>query len=327
MMPPLEDVMRLNSLSFRKQLLPVAGIVTGLLLVMLLLPAVAGADELPPLESDPNQCALCHQIEVQDWQSSPHAAATNAIENANMVCEEGEDCTACLTCHSTNFSPDLGAYEHAGVTCEACHGPLAEGHPEEGAMALSVNSSVCRDCHVETFEDWGATPHAQAGVQCIGCHRSHTQNLRLDDQALCKSCHREQLQDGGHLAHLRTGLDCVSCHTSPASSPHVTNGPSAPSHQFAVNTAVCADCHSDVFRGATANTAASAAHSAGAPAAMQGSGAASPEALVAEQSLARRLTQTSAVALGIGIGVGALAGIVFMLAAAILIQRPWRGKS
>jgi hypothetical protein len=319
--------MRLNLRSVRRHMLPVAVAVAGLLLVMLLAPTLASADELPPLESDPNQCALCHQIEVQDWQSSPHAAATNAIENANMVCEDGQDCSSCLTCHSTNFSPETGAYEHTGVTCEACHGPLAEGHPEEGVMALSVDSSVCRDCHTDTFEDWNATPHAQAGVQCIGCHRSHTQNLRLDDQALCKSCHRDQLQDGGHLAHLRTGLDCVSCHTSPASSPHVANGPSAPTHQFAVNTAVCADCHSNIFRGAAASSAASAAHPTGAVAATQGSDAASPEERVAEQSLARRVTQTSVVALGIGLGIGALAGIVFMLAAAILIQRPWKGKS
>lgn len=315
--------MRLNPLSVRRHAIPAAMAVAIVWLALLLLPTAASAGEPPPLDSDPGQCALCHQAEVQDWQSSPHAAATTAIEGAVMACEQGQDCS-CLSCHTTNFSPATGAYEHSGVTCEACHGPLAEGHPENGTMALSVDSSVCSDCHAETFEDWQSTSHAQADVQCIGCHRSHSQNLRLEDQALCKSCHRDHLQDGGHLAHMRTGLDCVSCHTSPANSPHVVDGPSAPTHQFAVNTEACADCHDDIFHRAETTAAISAAQPA---TSLQAGGSASPAELVAAQQAARRTVQASAISLGLGIGIGAMAGIVFMLVVGILIQRPWRGKS
>jgi len=315
--------MHFNSIpTYRPAILAIAAMV-GLLLALILLPAAASAGELQPTGTDPGQCALCHQAEVQDWQSSPHAAATSAIENALMTCKEGEDCS-CLTCHTTNFSPVTGEFEHTGVTCEACHGPMVEGHPEDGVMNLSVDSSVCQDCHAETFADWASTPHAQADVQCIGCHRSHTQNLRLEDQALCKSCHREQLQDAGHQAHIRTGLDCVSCHTTPASSPHAMDGPSAPSHQFAVNTEVCADCHSNIFHRSATTAAIAAAQPVGAAAGIQPSEAAQ---IVAGQASAQRTAQASAIALGVGIGIGVLAGIIFMLVLALLTQRPWRGKS
>lgn len=287
---------------------------------------LANAGEPPPLEADPGQCVLCHQAEVQDWQSSPHAAATAAIESAMMACEEGEDCS-CLSCHTTNFSPATGVYEHSGVTCEACHGPLAEGHPENGTMTLAVDSSVCSDCHVETFQDWQTTAHAQADVQCIGCHRSHTQNLRLEDQVLCKSCHRDHLQDAGHLAHLRTGLDCVSCHTSPASSPHVADGPSGPTHQFAVNTEACTACHGNTFHRGETTAALAVAQPIIAAAGTQTGEATSRQEIVAERSAVRRITQASAMSLGLGIGIGAMAGIVFVLGVGILIQRPWRGRS
>lgn len=322
--------MRLTIFSARLRAALACMAIAGWLLAFVAFPALVSAGEPPPLEADPGQCALCHQAEVHDWQSSPHAGASTAIESAVIACEDGQDCS-CLTCHTTNFSPASGTFEHAGVSCEACHGPLVEGHPENGHMALSVDSSVCSDCHTETFQDWQTTSHAQAGVQCIGCHRSHTQNLRLDDQVLCKSCHREQLQDGGHLVHMRTGLDCVSCHTSPATSPHAEGGPSGPTHQFAVATEVCATCHSGTFHRDETTAMLSAVQPAS-PRSMPPSDSAqtqpaSPAEVVAEKAFEQRTAQVSALSLGLGIGVGAMGGIIFMLVVGILIQRPWRGKS
>ena len=301
----------------RRVLLIVA--VACLLLVSGAFPALASASEPQPLQTDPGQCALCHRAEVQDWQTSPHAAATTDIESAVVACEEGQDCS-CLTCHTTNFSPATGTFEHEGVTCEACHGPLVEGHPENGHMILSVDSSACSDCHPETFQDWQNTSHAEGGVQCIGCHRSHTQNLRLDDQALCRSCHRDHIQDGGHLVHTRSGLDCLTCHTSPAKSPHLEGGPSGPTHQFTVATEVCASCHSGAFHHEeTAALISQMQPGIVIPAASGGQ--------AADQGVGSRTAQASAVSLGLGIGIGAMAGIVFMLVLGLVIQRPWRRKA
>lgn len=305
-----------------------------LLLALAALPDSVNAGEPLPLDSDPGKCALCHQVEVQDWSNSPHAGAMSAI-GTDMTCEDGQDCS-CLTCHTTNFSATTQTFDHAGVTCEACHGPLVEGHPENGQMALSVDSSVCSDCHAATFQDWQHTAHAEAGVQCIGCHRSHTQNLRLDDEVLCKSCHRDQLQDGGHLVHMQTGINCVSCHTSPAAMMGSTDGPSSPSHQFAVATEACASCHGNSFHENEAGAMLSAVQPALSAALEQGgeivktttsSQAPSPAEVVAEKSTERRVIEASAVSLGLGIGIGAMAGIIFMLAVGVLIQRPWRSKS
>ena len=318
--------MPIATISARNRVALALAAVAFLLLVLVGMPAPVSAGEPQPLETDPGQCALCHQAEVNDWQSSPHAGATMSIESAVVACENGQDCS-CLTCHTTNFSPATGSFEHAGVTCEACHGPLVEGHPENGHMILSVDSSVCSDCHAETFADWETTPHAAAGVQCIGCHRSHTQNLRLDDQALCRSCHHEDVQDGGHLVHLRTGLDCVTCHTSPASSPHVEGGPSDPTHQFQVATEVCASCHSGAFHGEETSALISAMQPGMAIPPASGNQAVAASEAAAEQSVNSRTALVSAVSLGLGIGIGAMAGIIFMLAVGLIVQRPWRRKS
>ena len=120
----------------------------------------------------------------------------------DLTCQDASDPNCdCLTCHTTSFDAATPMPDAAGVTCEACHGPLVTGHPESGEMPLDVDSSVCSDCHVDTHAEWQTTAHGEAGVQCIGCHKSHTQNLRLDDQKLCESCHSDRLLDSGHSAH------------------------------------------------------------------------------------------------------------------------------
>lgn len=317
-----------NVFAFRRLALAALALIC-LVAALMAVPGAVYAGEPLPQDSDPGKCALCHQAEVQDWRNSPHAGALSAMDHADMTCEEGQDCS-CLTCHTTNFDAAAHSFDHAGVTCEACHGPLVEGHPENGHMALPVDSSVCSDCHVETFADWQRTSHAEAGVQCIGCHRSHTQNLRLDDEVLCASCHREQLQDGGHQIHVQTGINCVSCHTSPATMMGaVEDGPSSPTHQFAVATEACSNCHGSAFHDTETSAMLSAAQPALSAAMTQDATAEETAAteIVAEQSTQRRLVETSLVSLGLGVGIGALVGIVFMLVVAVLIQRPWRSKS
>lgn len=309
----------------RRRLLALIALAGCLLALCFLFPSHAAADAPTPLDADPGKCVLCHQAEVQDWSHSPHAGAMSAMGHADMTCEEGSDCSACLTCHTTNFDAATAGAGSTGVTCEACHGPYVEGHPENGQMALSVDSSVCNNCHTDTFKDWQGTPHAQAGVQCISCHRSHTQNLRLDDQALCKSCHREELQDSGHIAHLKTGVDCINCHTSPATTVSNTTGPSSPSHRFAVNTKVCTDCHGKTFHGQAATQGLSDSQSTAlavieAPPVNSASG-------ITEQAARVRVTKSAVTGFGLGLGAGIMGGVIFMLVIAVLVQRPWRAKS
>lgn len=309
----------------RVRRLAVAG---GLALLLLLaLSTAAWANAPMPQSEGPEKCALCHQGEVQEWQESPHANAMTPIDQAHPAeCADGEseDCT-CLSCHTTNFDPSSHTFSQAGVTCEACHGAYVEGHPANGVMQLDVDSSVCSDCHVETHQDWLNTPHAEAGVQCIGCHRSHSQNLRLADEALCKSCHRDRLLDTGHLAHSRVNINCIDCHTKPTTS--LTNaslemgGSPAPRHEFSVATEVCANCHGQTFH---EDDAAMVANTA------EGSAFGSPADATVEaqtQESNRWLQTATLLSMGLGVGLGLMVGIVFMLIIGYIYQRQRSSQS
>ena len=295
----------------------------GLVALLALFSTVAFADAPPPLQEDPGECALCHQEEVQDWQASPHAGAMSAMDPAVLAeCKEnqGANCT-CLSCHNSSFDPSVQTVPHEGVTCEACHGQFVEGHPENGEMKLDVDSSVCSSCHTDTHKNWQSTAHAEAGVQCIGCHRSHTQNLRLDDELLCKSCHRDRLADTGHAAHLVTGIACIDCHTSPATLISA-DGQLISSHSFAVATDSCATCHGETFHEGQA-----LAGQVSALGAADQTIAQAPAEIVAEQANRRWLQGATALSFGLGIGFGAMIGIIFVLAIGLIVQRPWRPKS
>ncbi|MCB0001247.1 MAG: hypothetical protein KDH08_15165 [Anaerolineae bacterium] len=289
---------------------------------------VALADQPSPV--DPNTCALCHQDEVRNWQNSPHASAMNAIKgHEGLTCQNASDPNCdCLTCHTTSFDVAMPLASASGVTCEACHGPLVAGHPESGEMPLDVDSSICSDCHVDTHAEWQTTPHGQAGVQCIGCHNSHTQNLRLDDQKLCESCHSERLQDSGHVAHAQATVACIDCHTSPADTALAVDGAMpSPSHEFSVNTAVCESCHSDTFQVNSTGTSANTDWNPTFASTSQASAETAAALMVAETGNRQWLQGATALSFGLGIGVGGMAGILFVLIAGFMLQRLGRSRS
>ena len=277
----------------------------------------------PHLDEGPETCTLCHQAEVQAWQNSSHAGAASVIDHEiDWACPETDqdDCT-CLDCHSSDFDPLVSDVEQAGVTCQACHGPYVKGHPDNGVMRLDVDSSVCSDCHIDTHADWQASAHGKAGVQCIGCHRAHPQDLRLANQYLCASCHREGLQDPGHVAHDAEGIDCVDCHVSPATSMASASGTAgahvALSHQFVVNTEVCAECHGSTFHEDDKVAAAVLMASSQQPVEASGREKPSPSAEVSR----RWIQGATLTALGLGMGIGGMMGIGFVLIVAYLSQR------
>lgn len=301
----------------------------AVVLFLVCAPAVL-ADQPAPV--DPNSCALCHQSEVQDWRSSPHAGAMDALEgHPDMVCPEaGDPDCDCLTCHSSGFDGATPVPASMGVTCDACHGPLVAGHPESGNMQLDVSSTVCSTCHVETHAEWQTTAHGEADVQCIGCHRSHTQNLRLDDETLCKSCHTDRLQDTGHAAHAQSGTNCIDCHTSPSAVAVSAEGAMpAPSHEFSVAPESCQACHGETFHQSAGQAV--AAGQVGETARVVAAQPAAPLTTAASQASEegdRRWLQGATIAsLGVGIGIGGMLGIVFVLLVGFLLQRIGRSQS
>lgn len=299
------------------------------LMILILAPTTALAAPVAQDITGPERCALCHMTEAQAWQRSPHARALEAIDDAHQTgcAEEGNasDCD-CLSCHTTDFDAASRTFSSEGVTCEACHGPYVAGHPDEGLMLLDIDSSICSDCHTETHSQWQQTQHAAAGVQCIGCHKSHSQDLRLTDEALCESCHRNEMQGAGHSAHNLAGLACLDCHTSPtdAASVQVSAriGALRPDHQFTVGAEICSDCHDQQFR---AEELAMLADDAQGPEVAAAAG--TPADIVDCEAAveARRSAPTLAAAsMGLGMGVGVMMGVAGVLVLGYLIQ--WRKR-
>lgn len=272
--------------------------VSLVVLLGLIFPATTLAD--PPDPESADTCAKCHEEETDAWRDSPHAKATSAKDRT------------------------------PGATCESCHGSYAENHPGQDLMQLSVNSSVCQDCHSSTFDQWEHSQHGQAGVQCISCHLSHSQHFRLTDEAMCSSCHEEDLEDFFHTAHNTSEVPCTDCHVSSmipqgvaVASTEQSSGPSAvPSHDFAdVSSASCVGCHRHNVRDE--------------PSSYTNVDWVAKSRLIAQAhrvpELASELETTQQsnkslqtlvpVSLGLGIGIGGMLGIVAMLVLGYVSRR------
>ncbi len=198
----------------------------------------------------PSACADCHAQEHADWNGSVHAKAFN--ERFQKAWKEHGAKPACLSCHTTGHKAGTERYAHAGVTCESCHGPMADGHPAE-KMPLPVSSEMCAACHKRTHQEWRVSRHGQKNIRCFDCHKAHGQGLRAGGgEALCGSCHPGRLKDFAHATHHVEGLTCTSCHM-PAFTPgpEAIQGTGAPGHSLSVGAEVCARCHEETVHKST----------------------------------------------------------------------------
>lgn len=262
-----------------------AGLVVALAIFLLPSLALAQSEELPVTEP----CSSCHSDETHAWGQSPHA----------------------------NIDPSASA--GVGASCIDCHGEYDRGHPDTAVSPLAVDSSMCQDCHAGTFDQWQHSIHAENGVQCIGCHVSHSQSLRLTDEELCASCHRDALGDSLHQAHWEAA--CTNCHMpeSQVTGAVASRGDLAlgvvPDHDFvSVSARNCLNCHSDDVKAeANASTAATlrtALHEESARVSNLAS------ELRGVEHTNRSLLTLSVANLGFGIGIGGIMGIAFMLVVA-----------
>ena len=283
----------LARMNFQNQLFKAVcfGLVIGIVALCLLLFSVTVASAQDTMPENEAGCG-CHSVESDTWQMSPHAT----------LLPDGEPV----------------------ADCETCHGAYVRGHPEEGMIALDTDSSVCTTCHEGTADQWNGTVHAEAGVQCIGCHVAHSQNLRLEEEQLCRSCHHESLADPLHTAHWLADAPCTSCHLSEAlpvanaalaSSDMSVGFVSTPAHDFVtVSAQKCLDCHREqVSTGTPANASFTTQQ------ALLSTAAEAPilrAKLQGAENTERVLALLSPLTLGLGISLGGLFGIVFVLVAA-----------
>lgn len=212
-------------------------------------PAVA-ASQAAPVNQQPgyagsDSCSPCHANIVDVWKSTRHANAFSSPIFQRDWSDMGSD-VACLECHTTGYDPASGAYVQEGVTCESCHGPFQPGHPTQ-PMSITPDAELCSTCHKTTTDEWKASVHSTAGIQCQACHNPHSQTPKAETvTALCSNCHKERGSSFTHGTHANAGLECSNCHmyTSPRTGDPI-EGLVPTGHTFSVGSDACVGCHQD----------------------------------------------------------------------------------
>jgi Cytochrome c554 and c-prime len=149
----------------------------------------------------PDQCAKCHQAEVQQWMQTPHFATFDALHRTPRAKEIAERLgersikrsDVCTQCHYTQQQQGSRTRVVAGVSCESCHGGAADWlaiHADYGGEGVTKAA--------ETAE------HREQRVQESIAHgMNNPHNIYLIARQ-CYDCHtvpNERLVNaGGHLA-------------------------------------------------------------------------------------------------------------------------------
>jgi predicted CXXCH cytochrome family protein len=193
----------------------------------------------------PETCKSCHAELYDTWQTTHHANAFESPIFQRDWAAEGSDLT-CLECHTTGYNPANGSYSFEGVTCESCHGAFQPGHPGT-PMPLTPDAELCSTCHKTTTDEWHASPHSAANIQCQACHNPHSQTPRAETVTeLCTNCHKDMGDSFTHGTHANAGLECSNCHmyTSPRTEDPIM-GLVPTGHTFTVGSEACIGCHQD----------------------------------------------------------------------------------
>jgi DmsE family decaheme c-type cytochrome len=194
-----------------------------------------------------------------------------AAETMPAAMEQCGDChddvvgALALTPHSALESEGWELPEGATASCTACHGDASK-HLEEGGgegtifnfqgELPSVVTDRCMACHTNTHPRFAASPHAQAGLSCTGCHSVHGGNSTaamvaspsgsaslagVDAKSTaCYDCHAEIFTqfEFNERHRLQEGiLQCTTCHN-----PHE---PQTRAMLGAFKQEMCIDCHTD----------------------------------------------------------------------------------
>jgi predicted CXXCH cytochrome family protein len=207
----------------------------------------------PPAQTTPQgnsyagsqACANCHEDLHANWIQTRHAQAFSSPIFQRDWSELAKQ-TSCLQCHTTGFNPQSGSFSEEGVACEACHGPFNNRHPAE-QMPIEPNAELCSTCHKNTTDEWHASPHAAAEVQCQACHNPHEQAPMADSiSELCTNCHKDTGSGFAHSTHADAGLECSNCHMyTPPREGDPIGGLVATGHTFTVGSEACIGCHQD----------------------------------------------------------------------------------
>lgn len=93
-------------------------------------------------------CKGCHAPQYKIWSGLAHRRAFDALKKAGTAANPD-----CVACHATGFRLETGFVSEqktpqlVGVTCEACHGPMAR-HTKDTNIRDSLRPRlICTRCH------------------------------------------------------------------------------------------------------------------------------------------------------------------------------------
>lgn len=219
--------------------------------IPLMLLTYAFAQASPPVDtntqvqvSQEQDCKGCHPAFYETWEDGLHGQSFSdpAFQKA---WKEGGESVECLSCHVTGYDARTGNWEGEGVTCDRCHNPVPDNHPQE-PMPVARSADLCGECHTETFFQWQASVHRQKDLGCETCHDPHGSQLLAEDEAgLCASCHKARSSDFSHTQHSQEGLACADCHMADLGEQvNQANGNKGNTdHSFFVSLDTCNGCH------------------------------------------------------------------------------------
>ncbi len=140
-----------------------------------------------------DQCAKCHEKEVQQWQRTPHFATFDALHRKpeakqiadRMGLRSIKRDGMCVQCHYTEQEQDGKLRVVAGVSCESCHGAAKEWlaiHADYGGPGITKASESAehRQQRLKQSITHGMNnPHNVYLIakQCYNCHTVPNEKL------------------------------------------------------------------------------------------------------------------------------------------------------
>ena len=205
-------------------------------------------------------CATALAAPATQAAPAPIAAAVQAKDAAPNAYVGGDVCATCHEDVSKKFAGNPHtklAAQHgaAGVNCEGCHGP-GGAHVAGGGDITKIFDPAkaspkewtrnCLGCHAAAHPNFQRSPHAKAGVSCIGCHDIHGSKeealLKAPQPTLCFQCHTDVKPSFAMPFHHKVNEGLVKC--SDCHDVHGTFGNNN-LKSTADQNAICTKCHTE----------------------------------------------------------------------------------
>ncbi len=227
----------------RRLPISVIALLTAILLTgvfLLVVPGNASASGIGQTTTT-ETCLACHP---RSFAGEIHGlGTTNPV--FNVAWDQAGKPKECLVCHTTGYDEKSGSWAADTITCEACHNPIQEDHPNHD-MPVNRSNSLCAQCHNDSrfgWTDWKTSVHYQQNMLCSNCHDPHLPKRAPDENisAYCEKCHEDVTKRAEHSTHAQAGVSCIQCHLGPKKSADQFH--KAPDHSFKPAVETCNACH------------------------------------------------------------------------------------